>query len=264
MKQSNTETKSTKVFQTVFLMVRLLAIYFLLYFGLIYGLSNSKKLAGKLQIITVIAALFAGIITFLWLPKEQRKFTMKGKVGAAAGILLFAAGAAVLLNYLFTVIPWNDFLPKSLWYTPSDGMFDMPFVLAMIGYGVIVPFAEEVCFRGVLFFGFRKMMKVPIAILLSALLFSLYHGSFVQGIYAFIMGVLLGTVAHLTDSLLGSVLFHMAANLIVTAYAYEPKLVDFLKSAPGLVLCALAIIAGGILFALSVSKSKKKEISDQP
>ena len=93
---------------------------------------------------------------------------------------------------------------------------------------------------------------------------SLYHGSFVQGIYAFIMGVLLGTVAHLTDSLLGSVLFHMAANLIVTAYAYEPKLVDFLKSAPGLALCALAIIAGGILFALSVSKSKKKEISDQP
>jgi membrane protease YdiL (CAAX protease family) len=250
------EKEPKKVFTHLFVMVRLLAVYFVVYFGLVYGLSVSKKMEGKAGYITVIACLFAGLITILWLPKDQKSFKVKGAALSVPGILLLSFGLTVILNYLFTVIPWESFLPERMLY--SDGnLFEMPLWFAILGYGVIAPFAEEVCFRGVVFGSLRKMMKAPFAILISALLFALYHANLIQGLYAFIMGILLAVVADQTESLAGSILFHMTANLIVTAYSYNEDLMKFLSSVPGLCICGAVALTGVILLTVSFKKKSK-------
>ncbi|MCI2106447.1 MAG: CPBP family intramembrane metalloprotease [Intestinimonas sp.] len=56
------------------------------------------------------------------------------------------------------------------------------------------PVSEELIFRGFVMQTLKKHGKT-FAILVSALLFSAYHGNFVQGIFAFLVGLVLGYVA---------------------------------------------------------------------
>ena len=50
---------------------------------------------------------------------------------------------------------------------------------------------------------------------LMSVLFGLYHGNIVQGIYACILGCLLGFVAYKANSLLASMILHFSINLSV-------------------------------------------------
>ena len=88
----------------------------------------------------------------------------------------------------------------------------------------IAPAAEEFLFRGLIqnyalgcfsqFFPQKKKRTCLIwAIVLQALLFGLYHGNIIQGIYAFIIGLLLGAIA--CDHLLPAIVLHMAVNASV-------------------------------------------------
>ncbi|CCZ36236.1 putative metal-dependent membrane protease [Firmicutes bacterium CAG:646] len=56
-------------------------------------------------------------------------------------------------------------------------------------------------------------MKTVTAIVLSSLIFGLYHGNMVQFLYASLLGSLLAVIYHRTGTLWTSILAHMAANL---------------------------------------------------
>lgn len=87
---------------------------------------------------------------------------------------------------------------------------------------VAAPIGEELLFRGLMqkyiktFFG--KVFTKGVAgftVLTQALLFALYHGNIVQGIYAFVMGIFLGALALRFGSLIPGILFHMAINISI-------------------------------------------------
>jgi hypothetical protein len=49
-------------------------------------------------------------------------------------------------------------------------------------------------------------------IMVQALLFAVYHGNLIQGIYAFFLGALLGLISYRAKNLIPCVIFHMALN----------------------------------------------------
>ena len=57
-------------------------------------------------------------------------------------------------------------------------------------------------------------MKTEIAIVVSALFFGLFHLNVVQGLYAFIIGLLLAYVYEKYKSIWAPILFHVAANSV--------------------------------------------------
>jgi len=59
----------------------------------------------------------------------------------------------------------------------------------------------------------KDCMKPWIAVFLSAVLFGAYHGNMVQGVYAFVLGTLLGFIAYKFDSLVPNIVLHMAINV---------------------------------------------------
>ena len=92
--------------------------------------------------------------------------------------------------------------------------------LSLIFIIVIAPVIEEILFRGVVLKPLEKYGKL-LAIVISSLLFAIYHGNIIQGIYAFICGLLLGFVAS-EYSLKYSVILHIFNNLISTIIENKP------------------------------------------
>lgn len=83
---------------------------------------------------------------------------------------------------------------------------------ALIASFAVAPFAEELLFRGVIL-GYAKSYMPPVlAILFQGVLFGFYHGNLIQGIYAGILGCLLGFVAYRLG-LVRSMLLHFSINI---------------------------------------------------
>ena len=234
-------------------MVRLLALYFALFYGLQFIISWFAPHFEEYTRYYVVAAYgVAGLLVFFLLPKEHRKMVPEGKwdrkkslavLLSFLGILFLAFGLSVLLNRFISLIPWDKILKSEQMYS-SSGYFSMPVYISVIGYGILAPFAEEVAFRGILFHYMNKWMPPLLAVLFSATAFAIYHGNIMQGLYAFLMGFVMGVLVCETGCLSTSILFHMTANIVVTLYVSFPKFYNFLISPMGLVLEILMTVLG--------------------
>lgn len=85
---------------------------------------------------------------------------------------------------------------------------------ALLCSGCIIPFVEEFLFRRALYGTLRKEKHLRClgAVLISSVLFGLYHGRLLQGIYAGLLGILLACLYQCTGTLTASVIVHAAAN----------------------------------------------------
>ena len=84
---------------------------------------------------------------------------------------------------------------------------------------ILAPLAEEVCFRGMLFGGFRRRFRLPVAAIGAGLVFGVLHYS--TGISAVPHLIVLGTIFALvyekTRSLWPAIIFHMFNNAYALA-----------------------------------------------
>ena len=93
-------------------------------------------------------------------------------------------------------------------------------IIALLTVGIIVPFAEEFLFRGVLYSTLNKRISIKWTIIIQGVLFGIYHGNLIQGAYATLLGILFGYVTYKTKSLWPAVIMHMVNNTIATIIPY--------------------------------------------
>lgn len=99
---------------------------------------------------------------------------------------------------------------------------------------IFAPFAEEYIFRGLIYRSARTGFGFMPANIIQALLFALYHGNLIQGIYAFVLGLLLGYAAEYKKSMPEIVGLHMAVN--ISGIFVVPVFMDILCSTVGSIL----------------------------
>lgn len=75
------------------------------------------------------------------------------------------------------------------------------------------PILEEYFFRGVLYGRCKELVPAPAAAFLTATFFGVFHWDLVQGIYSFLMGLILAYFMEKTNTVKAPVVFHFAANL---------------------------------------------------
>ncbi len=92
-------------------------------------------------------------------------------------------------------------------YAPSFGV-------QILCAGIIIPIVEEYIFRGLVYRRMRAYVSVRRAIIVSAVLFGVYHGNLVQMIYGVLCGILLAWLYEKYGSLWAPVLAHMLMNLV--------------------------------------------------
>jgi uncharacterized protein len=79
---------------------------------------------------------------------------------------------------------------------------------------IVAPFAEELFFRGFLYQALRRWRGVTTAILLSAAVFAISHGSPLLMVGIFPLGIILAYMFQRRDSLVTTISAHMAYNTI--------------------------------------------------
>jgi membrane protease YdiL (CAAX protease family) len=126
-------------------------------------------------------------------------------------VIIFTAdlGYAALISGLHLPIHTNDqVLAAQAKYTPLT-------VYAELAAAVfIAPFCEEVFFRGFVFQGLRRRLRVPWAVVLSALIFGIAHADPGSFPVLFIIGIVLAVVRWRTQSVWPSIGLHLINNLI--------------------------------------------------
>lgn len=127
----------------------------------------------------------------------------------------------------------------------------------------VAPIAEELLFRGLIqkYVGkfFHEIMDKGAdlcTVLFQALLFGIYHGNMIQGIYAFVLGILLGFLAVRFNSLIPGIIFHIAINTSIlltflTLYFFKTTATTIISG----VVCMI-ILAGCIWLAVKIQKRK--------
>ncbi len=96
---------------------------------------------------------------------------------------------------------------------------------------IFAPFAEEYIFRGLIYGSVRKGFGCVAANIIQAFLFALYHGNMIQGIYAFVLGLLLGYAAEHKKCMSEIVGLHMVVN--ISGLFIVPVFINLLCGAVG-------------------------------
>lgn len=129
----------------------------------------------------------------------------------------------------------------------------------MIATFVIAPIGEELFFRGVIMGYAKRYMPPAFAILFQGVLFGLYHGNIVQGIYACILGCLLGFVTYKANTLLASMILHFSINLSVL---FIPS-VWFEETVRCGIITAGALVLTVLFVWLAMRKKKEKKNTEK-
>lgn len=234
---------------------------YLLATALIGSIPAWKEL--HIMYINAIAMALAALAVCMTIRREEFGFRMeKNPVLSIVAVILLAYSGSVLFNVLLGSVPWQDIFSEDV--TPNQAVFfGIPLWARMLCYEVVAPVSEELLFRQVIYKRMQKITPVWVAVMVSALLFGIYHGNLVQGIYAFIMGVALALVYEWTGSFAAPVLFHMVANHVSDmTYEFE-ELNKVLYSPYGAVVSVVVFIAAGFLLIKNKNKCSKNRLHSE-
>lgn len=184
---------------------------------------NTASVNGVLNAL----ALFVGMLVVLPMARKELKRVpmdrkqVKGRWGSYVLLLVLAVSLAVGMNLLLAFIGLTQ---ASEQYTEvAARQYGVAFGLGILLYGVVSPLVEEVVFRGLIYNRMKQYFRIPVAIPVCGILFGIYHGNIVQGIYGCILGVVITLVYEWYGSFWAPVLFHGAANMSVFAISYDAE-----------------------------------------
>lgn len=207
---------------TLLATIALYLVYLIQAGGLQETASVGQRLINSTLYVTLIGDLTAAIILYLFYRKDQmhRKegFSGTGKAFVWAppviwfSVIILAIATGQFLNDLINGLHLNDLFTG--YSEVSEQAFSgQPVGLMILVVGIIGPICEELMFRGIVFHRLKDWVKPQAAIVISALLFGIYHGNVVQFFYATCMGVMLAIIYDKTGTLWISIVAHIAANL---------------------------------------------------
>lgn len=172
--------------------------------------------------------------------------------------ILLAFTCSIAVNILFLMFHLTE--SSETYVRVAEHQYGVMFPAGLFLYGIVSPFAEEVVFRGIIYNRMKRLCgtfsdenhsSYIAPLILSSLLFGVYHGNIVQMLYGFLMGMLIAYVYEACGRFGYAFLFHAAANVVIYVITGNPSLYErFMTPRTGLVF---AVIAAMLLSLLSRS-----------
>lgn len=215
-----------------------------------YGVTDQAQLFDFIMNATMSQALsmtlLAGLATapiliFIYIRdnnKDRRNGTfVKYKLNNILKYLLiipFGVFNMLWANYFVALL--QLIMPKFMLesYTDTQQIIEGGgFLIQFLTAGIVAPIVEELIFRGIVYRRTKKMTGTIAAAILSAALFGVFHGNWVQAPYAFIIGIVAVFVYEKFKSIVAPIMLHMSANilsvLIMTITSSDTPTVDNLN-----------------------------------
>lgn len=218
-----------------------------------------SSLMANLMNLTFVSQILNLIVFVIWYRLlGNKKFVNPVKVIKLPNvgvIALLGVGLQLLTNIALSLV--SVFVPETIeeyiemMEMAGLGEVNLVTVLATV---IMAPLVEELMFRGVtLQLANRAGLPFILGNIIQAVLFGVYHGNLVQGVYAGILGLVLGYVAHRYRSLWASILLHLVFNLssiIISLFA------EFLPESIGTYI-GFAVV--GVICVIGAMLIMKKE-----
>ncbi|MCL2004201.1 MAG: CPBP family intramembrane metalloprotease [Oscillospiraceae bacterium] len=197
-----------------------------------------ESILPQVTMTTLIFSASISILLFYFMYKRGKsQFDLKPL--HAPGIMPLAAFIGLAGNFavLSVITAGQDILGTDLPTSTLDDIIEhINPVLLILTVCVIVPIAEELCFRGLAFNRLKRVFPFWTANVLQALVFGLIHGTPIQIGYAFIFGLLLGWATHRTGRLSVAVLMHITFNSAFIPLGFVPGIEELMQNPGGLLL----------------------------
>ena len=205
-------------------------------------------------VISVLGIVICGIIFFFWYQWEIRgdvKNSKKILIDTKYFITLIFLGfgcqfalsgiMSIIQNYLIKL--FEDYAHQI--NTLQEGNS----VIVLLLLAVVAPITEELIFRGVILHRTNRYISFLGANLLQATLFGIYHFNIVQGIYAALLGFLLGLICKKFNTIIAPIILHMTVNIS----SYSMKLLPDKQYVPVIIMIVGIAIMVATLRFLKVS-----------
>jgi CAAX protease family protein len=175
---------------------------------------------GELSTGTNVAVQVATALGFLLVPMAIAARAGASSAGEALrwlGVRRFRPSAikwmfAAMVAYLLFAMAYAALLGAPHQEDIAEGFGALPIQIVLIVFAA--PISEEVCFRGMLYGGFRQRMRTVLAALASAVVFGALHAltgiSAVPPLIAF--GFVLALLCEKTGSIVPGIILHMLNN----------------------------------------------------
>lgn len=190
-------------------------------------------------------------------PFDGASYTAKGTVLFLDANLITSSVTSLLLAVLTSL----------LGYAPASPDFSVSYQqpLAVIFYlmyaVVLAPIVEETLFRGLILRSLQNFGNI-FAIVVSSILFGLWHGNLEQAIPIVLSSFIFGIIAVRSNSVIPSIIAHSLNNLIVFVFGL---LFDFIPSAQANIVYTVIVfgfmLAGVLILSLSLSSLKVRDFN---
>ncbi len=185
-----------------------------------------KRLENYTYIITLIAASMAVIVfgilfirdcsvnqdfltAYRWKNVKRKDFFL------SVGIGFFSATGLSRLVYL---LPLDDVIGS--YEKVSSQLLKGGIGIQLVSLGIVVPIAEELIYRGLVFLRMKKIMEVWTAAVFASVMFGLFHFNLLQGVYTFMLSMVLITVFLKYRSIIPCIIIHSMANITAVLSEY--------------------------------------------
>ncbi len=221
-----------------------------------------EAMMGDLALLTLIS----GVLTILFLAvffalRRKKLFAECALTPVPAKAVLYSALMGLSLNLVLSVTISLLPLPEA-WFAGLEEQYgalgERNIVLELISTALVTGLVEELVFRGLVFTRLSRGMKGWVAILLSAVIFGLLHGTPIAIGYA----TLLGIFFIFMDRRYGSILPSVVAHIFFNGAAVVMNVQDTL-----LVLALYLILAGifvGSTYLFFRHAPEKEEPAPEP
>ncbi len=175
-----------------------------------------------LEVIAILVSVYLfGLLRkhLHWMDIGFVPTTFRWVVAAALTALIFIPiiGLIALAIQIVLGLPTEN--PQLEFLVPKDITWFGGLVMVILG-GLLVPIAEEILFRGVLYRWMRQFSSPLVAIPVTSAIFGLLHGDVAVAGATFVMGIILAWFYERSRSLWPSIVIHTVNNGIKLALLY--------------------------------------------
>ena len=173
--------------------------------------------------------------------------------------------ASVGLNFIL-IMAQVAFPNLSYSQMAERAIFSAPFWFQLIGFGLIVPVAEEFVFRGLIFKRFYETRSFMRSMIISSLIFGAVHSNTIQFIYGAALGLLFAYTYEKFGTLLAPILLHAVANILSLGMTYFNGFAWFFQNhiRLGATIVFCGFVSSLLLVLLQNTQIETKEIISEP
>jgi len=209
---------------------------------------------GSLILSLFVDALIV-LIFFFFNKKKDNEIIAKLKTKK---ILLYILLAVICYLVLYPIVTsFNSIIYK--FFPERDLSYNLTtanYFISLIPMVILPAIAEELLYRGLIFKGLQKAGNT-FAIIVSAIMFSLFHLSLEQTIYPILMGLILAVIMCYENNIIYCITLHLTNNFLALTIKYFNINLSFAHWSYYLIaiLCLFAFIS---IITIIIKKLKEK------